>query len=300
MTDNRSTFEKLSDINQLKINLQKNLYKLLDGTQYQIAINQMSDHEIIFASQQSFYIIKELTPKYSIGMLGSEFVNYIRRLKEEDESTNVDNTSIQIISYINKLKEQISKLKNKIIDDTFENIDIQEDELKIFEKDEDKTNIIEIELDRDRVGNNLFNWFKKYNYVSVENFVGGYRICPPDHEYLKNTFVKQSLVQIEESLKRYYNKEIIDNYILDLQKILELKIIGTIDERYYLFKNAYLSWYSCHKVAFGNSFWDTVLENHFIQHVPEDRFLRNDHIIQLNEFIKCIIDILNVLKSNIY
>ena len=298
MHDNRTISEKLSDINQLKVNLNKDLFPLLDGIQCNIAIGLMTIDEIIFVSQQCPYIIKQLVSKYSLGMLGTQFVSYIRNLKKRNDLTlGVDygiqeDHSIQLLSSLNEKK--ISKDESTELNKDH----IRNARLQFFEKTEKKVDIRQIEIQQ--VKDNLSNWFKKYNHGLLYGIKTGFGSGWNNYTYdgCLSEFIDHALPGIESSLKRYYTRNVIDDYILELQKILEIKdkpLVYHNDDTFILFRNAISTWYSCHKINFGNSIWDSILQYHF-QYINENRFLRSEHIIQLVEFIQCIIDILQILK----
>ena len=257
MPDNRSTLEKLSDINQLKVNLNKELYPLLDGTQYQIAISNMTPDEIIFVSQQCPYIINELLPKHSIGMLGTQFVSYIRRLKKKDELTLGVDFGIEQDVGIKILSSNLSKDNKK--DNKEDNKEhVRNARLHFFEKTEKKVDTRQIDINN--VKNNLSNWFKKYNHALLYGIKTGFGSGWNSYTYdgCLSEFIDNAIPGIESSLKKYYTRDVIDDYILELQKILEIKdkpLVYYNDDTFILFRNAISRWYSCHKINFGNSIW---------------------------------------------
>ena len=113
MTDTRSTQQKLSNIHQLKADLFREFSPtILDGQQYQIAMNLLTEDEIIFITQYSGYIISQLKPRCSMGMLADQFVNYVRRFKLKEESTSGVDFPIQE-DIGTKILESLQSIKKK-------------------------------------------------------------------------------------------------------------------------------------------------------------------------------------------
>jgi hypothetical protein len=283
--DMRSLEEKLctSNIHQIKAELFTKLSPdLLDGQQFQIVINELTDDEIIFIYQTSTYIINNLKPKFSIGMLSNQFINYIRRLKDNFES--VEMRDLLIIpdkkSSINSLYENNKK---EVLDEPTRNLyDVENPE-----------NIIIVK-------NNLFDWFKKYNhgllYGIKTGFGSGWNQYTNDG--CIQEFVDHAIIGIKTSIIKSYNLEEVNNYIGYLYEFFEI-LDKPRDEKFTLFRKAISLWYSPYKINFGSSRWGSILEYHF-QYVNEDRFLRDEHITQLTEFIQSIIDILDVCKTYLH
>lgn len=277
--DMRSLDEKLcvSNIHQIKAELFTKLSPvLLDGQQFQIVINELTNEEIIFVYQTTPYIINNLKSKFSIGMLSDQFIKYVRRLNDNFESVEMRDLLI--------IPENPNS--NKRLYENHENNQFE--------------NKINIDIDIENIGivkNNLFNWFKKYNhgllYGIKTGFGSGWNQYTNDG--CIQEFVDYQIIGIKASLIKSYSLEEVNNYIGYLYEFFQI-LDKPHDEKFTLFRKAISSWYSPYKINFGSSTWGSILETHF-QYVNEDRFLRNEHITQLTEFIQCIIDILDVCKT---
>lgn len=307
-SDMRSIDEKLYNIHQIKADLFPILSPvLLDGQQFQMVIDELSDDEIIFLYQQSSNIITKLKPRFLIGMLGSQFSSYIRKLKLKDDLDNGVDFGIQMFGSLNEIIEKQFRKSEYLTQDKFtskktnlnvnelrnKRLSFYESNIKMMDNKKGESSYQCKKSEIIQVKNNLSNWFTKHNnsllYTIKTGNGSGYR--PFSENDCITEFIHHGIAGIESSLKKYTIIDI-NNYISELRELLNIKDKPRA-ERFTLFRYAISSWYSCYKINFGNSIWDNILQYHF-QFVTEDRFLRDEHIIQLNDFINCIIDILMI------
>jgi hypothetical protein len=291
MPDNRTTQEKLSNVNDLKVHLYTILHPLLDGQQQQIAIEQLTNEEIIFVVQRSSYLMEELMPKYSIGMLGNQFVSYIRSLKINEQITinnNIHNGELIVHQKAPITNNELRIQRLKYYERQFDNLNQFELD-RIAEKENQKK--VNIELAK----NILSNWFKKYNlrlpYIIKTGNQSGWN--PYNVDDCLSEFINHEIPGINSALNNYTSEQV-NNYIIELQTIINIKNQPR-NMQFNLFRNSITNWYSHTKINFGRSDWNNILPIHF-QFVSEDRFLSETNLIELGEFIQCIIDILRLLK----
>ena len=86
--DNRTTTEKLADLEGLKVSLRTGLMGITDGTQASETIEQLTPDEVLFASQQLPAITADLKPRFARGVPANALLNYIRALRRKELQTN--------------------------------------------------------------------------------------------------------------------------------------------------------------------------------------------------------------------
>ena len=77
--DNRTTAEKLADIQRLKIDVRSELNQITDGQQAQDIVNTLNDQELWFLANRMPEIVSIIKPKYKYGVLAVFFVDFLRR-----------------------------------------------------------------------------------------------------------------------------------------------------------------------------------------------------------------------------
>lgn len=78
--DTRTTTEKYMDIYRLRNELESGLYKIMSPDEAQKVVNQLSEDEIQFGRTQLEAIVKDLKPKFALGVPAVVFTNYLRKL----------------------------------------------------------------------------------------------------------------------------------------------------------------------------------------------------------------------------
>ena len=142
----------------------------------------------------------------------------------------------------------------------------------------------------------LLNWFKKYKHDSdlPINMI---------NNIIDTTFDNFT----NKKINKYLTKKVINEYIKDLQKLLQFNN-KSLNEQIILFKKS-LRWYvyfydskskdnhrKRYRLHLGSSFWNTVLENRFWND-NKPVYLNNSVIICITEFIQYIIDVLHIIIS---
>ena len=94
-TDSRTTAEKLGDIERLKIDLRSQLSQIADGQQAQAIVENLGDVELQFLAQHIDEIVKEIKPKYKLGVLADIFVPYLQKYMDKANLTNEVNFGLQ-------------------------------------------------------------------------------------------------------------------------------------------------------------------------------------------------------------
>jgi len=88
-TDMRLTSEKLADIERLKIEVRAQLANIMDGQDAQATIASLPNEALQFVAQNINQIVKEIKPKYQLGIPATAFEvwlnNYMRKSSEVNE-----------------------------------------------------------------------------------------------------------------------------------------------------------------------------------------------------------------------
>jgi hypothetical protein len=88
-TDMRLTSEKLADIERLKIEVRAQLSSIMDGQDAQATIASLPTEALQFVAQNINQIVKEIKPKYQLGIPATAFEvwlnNYMRKSSEVNE-----------------------------------------------------------------------------------------------------------------------------------------------------------------------------------------------------------------------
>jgi hypothetical protein len=97
-TDNRTTSEKLADIERLKIDVRGELSKVADGEQASEIVQALNPGELEFLAQHINQIVSDIKPKYKYGVLADIFVPYLRAYMLKAEQTNEVDYGLQQVA----------------------------------------------------------------------------------------------------------------------------------------------------------------------------------------------------------
>lgn len=81
--DTRTTTEKYMDINRLRNELQSGLYDIMSPDEASKVVSQLTEDEIQFGRTQIKAIVKDLKPKFELGVPSIVFINYLRKLLQQ-------------------------------------------------------------------------------------------------------------------------------------------------------------------------------------------------------------------------
>lgn len=97
-TDNRTTSEKLADIERLKIDVRGELSKVADGEQASEIVQALNPGELEFLAQHIDQIVSDIKPKYKYGVLADVFVPYLRAYIQKAVQTNEVDYGLQQVA----------------------------------------------------------------------------------------------------------------------------------------------------------------------------------------------------------
>jgi len=97
-TDNRTTSEKLADIERLKIDVRGELSKVADGEQASEIVQALNPGELEFLAQHIDQIVSDIKPKYKYGVLADIFVPYLRAYIQKAVQTNEVDYGLQQVA----------------------------------------------------------------------------------------------------------------------------------------------------------------------------------------------------------
>jgi hypothetical protein len=106
LPDNRTTTEKLADLERIRVDLRSGLKSIADNASIDIVFRELTNDEIVFATQQLPAIVADLKPKFALGVPGPVLVSYIRALRRKFLETSgvsfsaQDATAQQILNAI--------------------------------------------------------------------------------------------------------------------------------------------------------------------------------------------------------
>jgi len=103
VTDGRTTFEKLADIENLKVSLRSQLSQIADGQNAQAIVEGLSNEELQFLAQQINQIITQIKPQYLYGVPADIFIPYLKSYMDMTNETNGVNFGLQQTSGSNVL-----------------------------------------------------------------------------------------------------------------------------------------------------------------------------------------------------
>jgi hypothetical protein len=81
--DTRSTSEKYMDIYRLRNELESGLSAIMSPDEASKVVSQLDEDEIRFGRTQLSAIVKDLKPRFELGVPAAVFINYLRRLLEK-------------------------------------------------------------------------------------------------------------------------------------------------------------------------------------------------------------------------
>jgi hypothetical protein len=93
--DNRTTSEKLADVQRLKIDVRSSLSEICDGENADTVVNSLDEPELVFIAQHIQEIIKEIKPKYKYGVPADILVDFLNAYMERAQETNEVNFGLQ-------------------------------------------------------------------------------------------------------------------------------------------------------------------------------------------------------------
>lgn len=83
MRDTRTTTEKYMDTNRLKNELESGLYEIMSPDEASKVVSQLTQDEILFGRTQLPQIVKDLKPRFALGVPSIIFLNYLRKTLEK-------------------------------------------------------------------------------------------------------------------------------------------------------------------------------------------------------------------------
>lgn len=87
LTDTRTTDEKLADLYKLRTEIRGRLSEIMSGNDANNVVEGLDDNEARFVAQQIDTIIKDIKPKYRLGMPAAAFYTYIMKYMEKFNET---------------------------------------------------------------------------------------------------------------------------------------------------------------------------------------------------------------------
>jgi hypothetical protein len=95
MTDNRTTAEKLADIERLKIDVRGELSEITDGANANAIVQAIDPFQLEFLAQHIKEIVADIKPKYKYGIPVGIFENYLDAYMQRAVNTNEVNYGLQ-------------------------------------------------------------------------------------------------------------------------------------------------------------------------------------------------------------
>ena len=95
MTDNRTTAEKLADIERLKIDVRGELSEITDGNNAETIVQNLNPQQLEFLAQHIKEIVADIKPKYKYGVPAIIFDNYLNAYMLRAQQTNEVNNGLQ-------------------------------------------------------------------------------------------------------------------------------------------------------------------------------------------------------------
>ena len=95
MTDNRTTAEKLADVERLKIDVRSELSEIADGEQANAIVQEIHPLELEFLAQHIKEIVADIKPKYKYGVTAAIFIPYLDAYMRRANETNEVNYGLQ-------------------------------------------------------------------------------------------------------------------------------------------------------------------------------------------------------------
>jgi hypothetical protein len=95
MTDNRTTAEKLADIERLKIDVRSELRECTDGENANAIVQNLNPLQLEFLAQHIKEIVADIKPKYKYGVPAAIFADYLDAYMLRAQQTNEVNFGLQ-------------------------------------------------------------------------------------------------------------------------------------------------------------------------------------------------------------
>jgi hypothetical protein len=95
MTDNRTTAEKLADIERLKIDVRGELSEITDGSNAETIVQNLTPQQLEFSAQHIKEIVADIKPKYKYGVPADIFEHYLDAYMLRAQQTNEVNNGLQ-------------------------------------------------------------------------------------------------------------------------------------------------------------------------------------------------------------
>jgi hypothetical protein len=93
--DTRLTAEKLADTERLKIDVRGQLSQIADGQQAEAIVQGLTPDGLRYLAQHIDEIIKDIKPKYKLGVLASVFIPYLNKSMVRAQQTNEVSLGLQ-------------------------------------------------------------------------------------------------------------------------------------------------------------------------------------------------------------
>jgi hypothetical protein len=97
-TDNRTTAEKLADVERLKIEVRGELSSIADGTQADAIVQALQPQELQFLAQHIEEVVRIIKPKYKYGVIADVFVPFLRAYIAKADTTNEVDFGLQQVA----------------------------------------------------------------------------------------------------------------------------------------------------------------------------------------------------------
>jgi hypothetical protein len=95
LTDQRTTAEKLADVERLKIDLRSQLGQIMDGENANAFVEATNVGDLTFLAQHIEEIVKDIKPKYKYGITADIFARYLDSYIQRAQQTNEVNFGLQ-------------------------------------------------------------------------------------------------------------------------------------------------------------------------------------------------------------
>lgn len=126
MADTRTLAEKLADVQRLKLDLNKQLLEITDGSNAQEILNQTSPQGLVFLAQHIGDVKAQIQKLYGVGVTAPVFLDYMRRYVNKFQQTKgvelglQQTTGNQLLADMNLIKQSmptvadINSVKDKL------------------------------------------------------------------------------------------------------------------------------------------------------------------------------------------
>lgn len=118
LVDTRDATEKLRDLTNLRMQLRGRLTEIMSGADANAVSSGLNDDEARFVAQQINTIIKDLKPKFALGVPATAFNQYLARLMQKFNETQGVDYPLQNIPELRDLQEILRNVRELGLDNT--------------------------------------------------------------------------------------------------------------------------------------------------------------------------------------